>query len=149
MPQDRNHQITYLGTILLILGVFLPLASIPVVGDISYYRVASTEAIIVVIFAISAPVLIMQNKAALTFVSAIGVWLTLLWPALKNMLSGGGSDDGGMLGKLTKQAADPLKDFAAELFTHIDSFSWGGFIFLIGLLTLTVGCVLTTRKARK
>lgn len=149
MPQDRHHQITYLGALLLILGVFLPLASIPIVGDISYYRVASTEAIIVVLLAISAPVLIMQNKAALTFISALGVWLTLLWPALKNIFSGGGSDDGDMLGKLTKQAADPLADFAAELFSHIDSFSWGGFIFLIGLLTLTIGCVLTTRKARK
>ena len=148
MPQDRHHQITYLGTLLLILGVFLPLATIPVVGDISYYRVASTEAIIVTLFAISAPVLIMQNKAAFTFISALGVWLTLLWPALKNIFSGGG-DDGGMLGKLTKQASDPLADFAAELFSRVDSFSWGGFIFLIGLLTLTIGCVLTTRKARK
>ena len=147
MPQDRNHQITYLGAILLILGVFLPLASIPVVGDISYYRVASTEAIIVVLFAISAPVLIMLKKAQLTFLSALGAWVTLLWPAIKSMFSGG-SDDGGILGKLTKQASDPLADFAAELFTHIDSFSWGGFIFLIGLLTITVGCVMTTRKAR-
>lgn len=147
MPQDKHHQITYLGTLLLILGVFLPLASIPVVGDISYYRVASTAAIIVVIFAISAPALIMQKKAELTFISALGVWITLLWPAIKNMFSGGG-DDSGILGKLTKQASDPLADFAAEIFTRIDSFSWGGFVFLIGLLTLTVGCVLTTRKAR-
>ncbi|MBT6036554.1 MAG: hypothetical protein HOJ34_02965 [Kordiimonadaceae bacterium] len=148
MPNDRNHQLTYLGTFLFCLGVFLPLASIPVVGDISYYRVDNMGAIIVVLLAASAPVLIVMKKAALTFVSAIAVWVVLLWPALKNM--GGGSDDsGGMLGDLMGKATDPLADFAGDLFMNINEFSWGGFVFLLGLLVLTAGCVMTTIKARK
>ena len=119
MPTDTNHRLVFLGALLFIIGVFLPLASIPVVGDISYYRVDNMSAIIVV----------------------------LLWPALKNM--GGGSDDGGMLGDLMGKATDPLADFASKLFTNINDFSWGGFIFLIGLLVLTAGGIMTTLKARK
>ena len=61
----------------------------------------------------------------------IPIIVVLLWPALKNM--GGGSDDGGMLGDLMGKATDPLADFASKLFTNINDFSWGGFIFLIGL----------------
>ena len=118
------------------------------VGDISYYRVDNMGAIIVVLLAASAPVLIVMKKAALTFVSAIAVWVVLLWPALKNM--GGGSDDsGGMLGDLMGKATDPLADFAGDLFMNINEFSWGGFVFLLGLLVLTAGCVMTTIKARK
>jgi len=148
MPSDKIHQITYLGALLFIVGVFLPLASIPVVGDISYYRVDSMSAIIAVIIVISALVLIHLKKEALTFVSAIAVWLVLLWPAIKNM--GGGSDDsGGMLGDLVGKATDPLTNFASDLFMNINEFSWGGFIFLIGLVVFTVGCIITTMRARK
>lgn len=147
MPQDRNHQIAYFGTLMLMVGVFLPLASIPIVGDITYYRVNNMGAILVALFALSAPVLIVQKKPKLTFISAAGAWIILLWPAIKNIFSGSG-DDGGLLGKITKKAADPLADFAGDMFMQLDTFSWGGFIFLLGLLVLTVGCILTTRAAR-
>lgn len=149
MPTDRNHQITYIGTFLFVLGVFLPLASLPVIGDISYYRLDNASAIIAVLLAASAPVLIIMKKAALTFVSAIAVWVVLLWPALKNIGGGGSDDSGGLLGDLMGKATDPLADFAGDLFMNINEFSWGGFIFLIGLLVLTAGCVMTTLKARK
>lgn len=147
MPNDKNQQLAYLGALLFIAGVFLPLASIPVVGDISYYRVDNMSAIIAVLLAAAAPVLIVMKKEKLTALSPIAVWVVLLWPALKNM--GGGSDDGGMLGDLVGQATDPLSDFAGDLFMNINEFSWGGFIFLVGLLILTAGGVMTTLKARK
>ena len=147
MPTDTNHRLVFLGALLFIIGVFLPLASIPVVGDISYYRVDNMSAIIVVLLAAAAPILIIMNKEKLTALSPIAVWVVLLWPALKNM--GGGSDDGGMLGDLMGKATDPLADFAGKLFTNINDFSWGGFIFLIGLLVLTAGGVMTSLKARK
>jgi len=148
MPNDKIHQITYLGALLFIAGLFLPLASIPVVGDISYYRVDGTSAIITVLLAISAPVLIHLKKEALTFISAIAIWLVLLWPAIKNM-GGGSNDSGGMLGDLAGKATDPLTNFASDLFMNINEFSWGGYIFLIGLVVFTVGCFITTMRARK
>ena len=97
MPNDKIHQLTCLGALLFIVGVFLPLASLPVVGDISYYRL----------------------------------------------------DSGGMLGDIVGKATDPLKNFAADLFMNINEFSWGGFVFIIGLLIMTIGAFMTTMKARK
>ena len=148
MPNDKIHQLTYLGTLLFIIGVFLPLASLPVVGDISYYRLDSTSAIIVVLLAAAGPGMIFLKKEMFTFASALAVWIVMLWPALKNM--GGSSDDGGsMFGDLVGKATDPLKNFASDLFMNINDFSWGGFIFLIGLLIMTIGAFMTTMKARK
>jgi len=92
--------------------------------------------------------LIILKKEVFTFASALAVWVVMLWPALKNM--GGGSDDsGGMLGDIVGKATDPLKNFAADLFMNINEFSWGGFVFIIGLLIMTIGAFMTTMKARK
>ena len=38
----------YISTTLLAVGVFLPLTSLPVIGDVSYNRVAEVESYIVV-----------------------------------------------------------------------------------------------------
>jgi len=146
MRGNNAHKITYLGTILFIIGTFMPLVKLPVIGDVSYYRADNTAAIIVVILAALTPLLILMKKNKFTFFSAAAIWVVLLWPVLKNM--GGGSDDSGFFGDLMSQAKDPLQQFASELFTHIDEFSFGGFMFLGGLLVLTTGAVLTTLKGK-
>ncbi len=146
MPQDRGHQLTYLGALLFIVGVYAPLATIPVYGDVTYYRVANVEAILVTLFAIAGPAMIFLRKEPLAFVSAVGAWGVLLFPALKGMFE---KEDTSMLGKLAKKASDPLAEFAGDLFLKIDNFSWGGYILLLGLIMLTVGAVMTTLQARK
>lgn len=148
MPNNKIHQITIIGALLFIIGVFLPLASIPVVGDISYHRVDNVSAIICVILAAAAAGCIFAKKELFSGGAAIAVWIVLLWPAIKN-IGGGSGDDGGMLGDLMGKATDPLADFAADLFMNINEFSWGGFVFLLGLLVMTVGAVMTSLKAKK
>jgi hypothetical protein len=84
-------------------GVFLPLASLPVVGDISYNRVADVESYIVIAFALSAPVLVFLAKHTLTIGSALGIWITLLFPALKNF--GQSEEKSSAFGDIMKKAA--------------------------------------------
>lgn len=133
----KNLEIAvYVSAIMVAVGVFLPLASLPVVGDISYNRVADIESYIVIAFALSAPVLVFLAKHKLAICSAVGVWLTLLFPALKNL--GQSEEKSSAFGNMMKKAASPVQDFAADLFMNITDFSWGGFVFLIGLLVLTV-----------
>jgi len=146
MPTEKIHQITLAGAVLFIIGLFLPLTSFPVIGDVTYYRVDNTSAIITLILAAAAPILIFLNKKKFTALPAIGVWIVLLWPAIKNI--GSGSDDGGLLGDLVGKATDPLASFAKDLFLNINEFSWGGFVLLLGLLVLTVGSILTSLKAK-
>lgn len=148
MPESRNHQIIFVAAIMIILGAFAPLAELPVVGSFSYYDLAGAELFLILLFAAAGPALIILKKEMLVPISAAGVWLTLLWPVIKNS-GGGGSDDGGLLGKITNTAADPMKEFAGDMFSRIDVLSWGGFVFLIGALLLAVGSVLTFLEARK
>ncbi|MDG1439041.1 MAG: hypothetical protein P8P98_08670 [Emcibacteraceae bacterium] len=88
-----------------------------------------------------------MQKSKLTVFAAVAIWMVLLWPALKNMTSGG--NDSGFFGDLIDQAKDPLQKFASEFFTHVNDFSFGGFMFLGGLFVLTVGSVLTTLNRKK
>tara|TARA_E500000331_G_scaffold354538_1_gene407745 strand:+ start:482 stop:703 length:222 start_codon:yes stop_codon:yes gene_type:complete len=60
----------YISATLLAVGVFLPLTSLPVIGDVSYNRVAEVESYIVVAAALSATVLIFTGMPKFTFVSA-------------------------------------------------------------------------------
>ncbi|MCC3859624.1 hypothetical protein [Pseudemcibacter aquimaris] len=140
------HQLAYIGSVLFIAGAFMPLASLPVIGDISYYRADNTLAIIAVAFAASVPLMLMMKLDKLSILGAIGAWLTLFWPVIKNM---GGGNDNNFLDNIVEQASDPLQRFASELFSNIDSFSWGGYVFLGGLLILTLGSLLSTISGRK
>ena len=66
-----------ISSIIIVTGVFLPLASIPVYGEFSYNHIASVESHIVIIFAVLAPVLIILGKSRLIVISAAGIWTTL------------------------------------------------------------------------
>ncbi|MDG1439042.1 MAG: hypothetical protein P8P98_08675 [Emcibacteraceae bacterium] len=58
MHGNNAHKITYIGAIIFIIGTFMPLVKLPVIGVVSYYRADNSAAIIVVILAALAPMLI-------------------------------------------------------------------------------------------
>jgi len=133
----------YVTAVLLAISVFLPLTSLPLIGDVSYNRVADIESYIVIAFCASAAGLLIIGQAKFTFVSAIGVWVTLLFPAIQGAFR---SEDSGFLSKVTDKASSALSEFAADLFLNVTDFSWGGYIFLLALLGFTVTCVLRSFK---
>jgi len=72
---NKNLEIAvYIYTIMVAGGVFLPLASLSVVGDISYNRVADVESYLVIAFALSTPVLVFmgQQKYAILSLPVFG-----------------------------------------------------------------------------
>ena len=136
----------YLSCVLIVIGVFLPLASIPIYGDITYNRIASFESYIVIVCAVCAPLLVLVGKQKITVISAVAIWVTLLFPAIKKTLQG--SEEQGLLGDLISSATDPLKDFAADLILNVTDFSWGGYVFLGGIVILTISSVLSIFKSK-
>ncbi|MDC1528663.1 hypothetical protein N8600_06380 [Gammaproteobacteria bacterium] len=64
----------YLSGILLSGSVFLPLATFPVYGDASYYRIAEVEAWLVIVFSMVAPGLMLYGKEKLAILSPVAVW---------------------------------------------------------------------------
>lgn len=129
----------YISAVLVALGVFLPLTKLPVYGDVNYNKIAALESYLVILCALSAPALLIMGQAKKVLLSAAGVWVVLLFPAIKSLFA---EKDDSFLGKMTDQATSVMTDFASELFLNVDTFSWGGFVFLIALLLLTLAAVM-------
>ena len=122
------------------IGVFLPLASIPVYGDITYHRINDSSSYVVIACVLLAPLVMILNRRKLTLLCCLGVWLTLLYPAITNTLAQNEND--GFIDNLMNKAKDPLQDFAIDLFLNITELMWGGYIFVIGLIIFTLSSLI-------
>ena len=127
----------------MITSVFLPLARLPVVGDVSYHRIAELESYLVVLFSLTATILLFTGRTRYLFVSVVGVWGTLLYPALEKIAR---PAQEGFLAGVKDKAAGMMRDFAADLFLNVVEFSWGGYIFLLALVSLTLSAVFRSFK---
>lgn len=135
----RSEQITLAGSILLAVGVFLPMVNIGGLGTVSYADATDPEVYLLVVAALASSGMIAASKQRLAIVPMLISWLVLLWPMLKNV--GGGNEDGGLLGKVARTVSDPLQELAGRLFSNVFDFEWGGYVFLLGLVLLTIGSV--------
>ncbi|MCJ9429143.1 hypothetical protein [Kordiimonas marina] len=146
---NKNDYITIAGTVLAAAGAFMPMLNIAHLGTISYAKAADPQVYFLVAFAVLASVVIFLGKRAFALYAAVGAWIVLLWPVLKNIGSGGGGDDGGLMSKVTNAASDPLQKVAGKLFNNVFDLELGGYVFLIGMILLIVGGVMTFKAARE
>ena len=128
----------YLTGILVAFSVWLPLASLPVIGEVSYHLIAEREANIVIAFCLLTPVLLLLGKSRLVILPLTCMWITLIFPAIKQFIK----SDEGFLSKATGQANRIMQEFSADLFINVAEFSWGGYVFLAALVGFTITCVL-------
>ena len=76
----------YISALLVAVSVALPITTLPVIGEVSYYTIAKNESYIIVALCLITPALIFMDKSKLVILPPIGVWLTLLFPAVEQML---------------------------------------------------------------
>ena len=131
----------YLSGIILAASVFFPLTRLPIVGEVSYHRIADVEAYLVVLLSLTATAFVLMGKARLTIVSAIGVWLTFLFPVIEDAVRRG---DSGLLSQVTDGATRVMRDFAADIFLNVTEFSWGGYVLVVALAVFSVACSVKT-----
>lgn len=143
MTKKNLELAVYISAILLAIGVFLPITELPIYGEVSYNKISSIESYLVVLFALSGPAFIFLNKIKLLKLSPIGAWLVLLFPAIKSLFK---SSDSSFFGEISGKASSAMQDFAGDLFLNIFEFSWGGFVFLIGLIVFTISSVTRSIK---
>lgn len=122
-------------------GVFLPLASYPVYGDLSYHRVNQFGAWLVLAFALAALPLFFVFKRRLVFLSPLAVWCTLLYPTIKEKLT---EKEQGVLGKALQSVTDPLNELATDLVWDITEFGPGGYVFAGSCIVLTITAVMAS-----
>ena len=128
----------YLTGILVAFSVLLPITSLPVMGEVSYLQVAEREANIIIAFCLVNPLFLLLGKSRLVILPLTGVWVTLLFPAIKQLLK----RDEGVFSQATGQVNRITQEFAADLFMNVTEFSWGGYVFLVALVGFTITCVL-------
>jgi len=143
----RNDYLTMAGSLMVAVGAFMPMINIAGLNKVSYADASSPEVYLLVVLAVAASILIFMGKRSLSIVGGLGAWLVLLWPVISNM--GGGSNDGGLLGKLTDAAADPLSKVTEKIFSNVLDFEVGGYVFLVGMLLVLIASVLNYTASRK
>ncbi|MFC4349912.1 hypothetical protein ACFO5Q_18830 [Kordiimonas lipolytica] len=147
----RNDIITLVGSLMVAIGAFLPMINIGGIGTMSYADAADPEVYLLVVFALAASVVIFLDKRNFSLFAAIGAWLVLLWPVIKN-IGGDSGDDGGLMGKLSK-VTDPIQkaasDVAGKIFSNVFDMEIGGMMFVLGMIVMTVGAVMAFMAAKK
>lgn len=137
----NNQQLdvwVYVSGIMVAFSVLLPIASLPVLGEVSYHLIAEFEANIVIACCLIVPIFLLLGKSRLVILPLIGVWATLLFPAIQQLLK----SDEGFFSQATGQANRITQEFAADLFMNVTEFSWGGYVFLAALAGFTIVCTL-------
>lgn len=147
----RNDIITIVGSLLVAIGAFMPMIKIANIGTMSYADAADPEVYLLVAFALAASVVVFLDKRKFSLFAAVGAWLVLLWPVIKNM-GGDSGDDGGLMGKLSK-VTDPIQkaasDVAGKIFSNVFDMEIGGMMFVLGMIVMTVGAVMAFMAAKK
>ncbi|WP_020399319.1 hypothetical protein [Kordiimonas gwangyangensis] len=138
---SRAGLLTAVGAILAIVGLFSPMLDIGGMGTVAYADVAETDAYIIAALAAIAVIVLFLGKTKLALPAALGAWIVLLWPILKNM----GGEDEGIMGSVKDMVSNPAQKMAEEvtekLFTNVLDLEWGGFAFLIGMLLMLISSV--------
>jgi hypothetical protein len=145
MSKHKAELLVFLGAALLVIGAFTPLAKLAGVS-VSYPDLQKDSVYLLVLFALAGPLLILLKQRRLVLISAVGVWLTLLYPALQALLK---PEKQSALGELVGKAAAPLKRAVGNVLLDVVNLQWGGYLFLLGLLALSVGAVMVTLGSRK
>jgi hypothetical protein len=138
MTRYKLQLLIYLSALLLSVSVFLPLTSVPIEGQVSYYRVAQLESWLVIGFALSSPGLILAGKEKWNILSLLGVWSVLLFPAAKDALQSSNASTPERIGNDVSAA---MSDFSTNLFLNMADFHWGGFVFFAALILFTSGSI--------
>ncbi len=136
-----------IGSILLILGVFIPLVKIPIVGGISFYDNSKLEAVIVILIAVISIFLVVLKRYILLWFSGVALLavVTVRGVQVIRKIYSVRSTAEKILGeKLTAKLTKKLTNIAIE---HVDIGL--GLIFLILGAVLIILCAFLAAKRRQ
>lgn len=137
-----------IGSILLILGVFIPLVKIPLVGGISFYDNSKLEAIIVILIAVISIFLVVAKRYILLWFSGFALLAVVSVRGIQviRKLYSARSTAEKILGeKLTAKLTKKLTNVAIE-HVHI---SWGLIFLIVGAILIILCAFLATKGRHK
>jgi hypothetical protein len=140
-----DHLPTILGALLVLAGTHVPALDLTAYGEVSYGDIGGTPAVLMQVAAVLALLGVLASRRALLMLSAVGLWVALVWPFLRygvdRLLR---AEPDNPIGRIGQDVADAVVDgvgrVAADVVPQITSLRWGA-------LVLLAGCVLVTRGA--
>lgn len=125
------------GSVVLALGVFAPLVSLPLVGSLNYFQNGHGDGVLVLIFAMSAFVEALTKNYRWLWVSGLGslATITFAFITFQAKLSEISSNTN------TELAGDPLKGLT-DLALQSVQLQWGWALLMLGTLALLVAAAM-------
>ena len=136
--KHRLQLVIYLSSLLLAAGLFLPLTSFPVYGEVSYYRIAQIESWLIIGFALGTPALILAGKEKWGILTVFCVWGVLLYPKAREIHEASSRT---VLRRLGNELSSAMVEFSADFFLNIARFHWGGLMLVFALLAFTLSSI--------
>jgi len=145
--QTQRDSLILAGAFILVLGCFVPMFDFRAFGTVSYYDINNPDVYALLAAAAAGPALVRLGLRRFAVLGPVAAWAVLLWPMLKDM----GKKDNDLLSKMKDAVSDPLRQYAGNIFEHIDTdvLAWGGYIFLAGLVLYSLAGIAVSLTARK
>lgn len=135
---NRGLVFAVLGAAAAAAGTFLPAIRVDVVGEVRYWDVARTQALIL-LFAAAVQILCAWRRERVGLIAcAVTMWGALAWPVLRGLLFP--PEEGNVLVEAARKVGSAAKEMATDVVWHFSDLSWG-------MLVLLLGCILATFAA--
>jgi hypothetical protein len=128
-----------LGALVLIVGVFAPLAQVDVYGSVSLMDLSEVQGLAMLAVGAATLVVVFTGARRWLPLCALGAWAALAYPLLQRWLT---PRDESVLGQLrdtlTSAASDVFVDVLGDVILDVTRLRWGGGALLGGCVLLTV-----------
>jgi len=119
-------------------GTFLPAIHVAVYGEVRYWDVARTQALILLLAAAVQILCAIRKERIGMIACAVAMWGALAWPVLRDLLFP--SEEGNVLMEAARKVGTAAKEIATDVVWQFSDLSWG-------MLVLLAGCVFATLAA--
>ena len=124
------------GAGMIVVGMFVPVADAPVVGDLSYRRLGEAEFVIVLVLAVIAVAMALAKLFRLLWLPAVAITAVVLYTA---------QDIGGRVAEVREKVEDvggePLRDLVDAAVDTVDP-QWGLGLVAGGIVLLALAAAL-------
>ena len=136
-----NQVLGLIGSAMLLLGVFMPIISVPIFGSINYFRNGEGDGVFVLVLGLASILLVLLNKYQWLFLTGIGA-LGVMAFTFVNVYS-----------KLAEAKSSASRDLAGNPFkgladAAIESiqFEWGWGVLVLGAILLIAAAIVEPKK---
>lgn len=119
-------------------GTFLPAIQVAAYGEVRYWDVARTQAVILLLAAAVQMLCAWRRERIGLIACALTMWGALSWPVLRGFLFP--PEEGNVLVEAARRVGSAAKEMAADVVWHFSDLSWG-------MLVLLLGCIFATLAA--